>query len=61
MGQQTEEKMKDHHEDHDEQENENEHPEHDKKNPEREMDKLKDYYHRDEELEEEGKTYGGLM
>lgn len=28
---------------------------------ESEMDKLRDYYHRDEELEEQGKTYGGLM
>ncbi|PYH98555.1 hypothetical protein BO71DRAFT_395151 [Aspergillus ellipticus CBS 707.79] len=28
---------------------------------ESEMDKLRDYYHEDEELESEGQTYGGLM
>jgi len=33
-------------------------PQHQK---ESEMDKLRDYYHRDEELEEQGQTYGGLM
>ncbi|KAK5801096.1 hypothetical protein VI817_003308 [Penicillium citrinum] len=59
MGQQTDEKMKDHHEDHDEQEDAN--SAHGQKKKEGEMDKLKDYYHKDEELEEEGETYGGLM
>lgn len=56
MGKQTEEKMKDHHPDHEEEENK---PDQGKK--EGEMDKLKDYIHEDEELEEEGQTYAGLM
>lgn len=58
MGQQTEEKMKDHHEDRED--DENEHPEQDKKK-ESEMDKMKDYLHEDEALEEQGQTYAGLM
>lgn len=28
---------------------------------ESELDKMKDYLHEDEELEQEGRTYGGLM
>lgn len=28
---------------------------------ESEMDKFRDYIHKDEELEQEGQTYGGLM
>ncbi|KAJ5102723.1 hypothetical protein N7532_003252 [Penicillium argentinense] len=58
MGQQTEEKMKDHHEDHDEDENNTAKQEMNNKG---EMDKMKDYLHEDEELEENGQTYAGLM
>ncbi|KAF3387571.1 hypothetical protein F1880_001497 [Penicillium rolfsii] len=35
--------------------------EHDRKKGESELDKMKDYLHEDEELEREGRTYGGLM
>ncbi|OKP14882.1 hypothetical protein PENSUB_5478 [Penicillium subrubescens] len=31
------------------------------KKKESELDKMKDYLHEDEELEQEGRTYGGLM
>lgn len=58
MGQQTEEKMKDHHEDHEE--DENEHPKQGQKKKS-EMDKMKDYLHEDEALEEDGQTYARLM
>lgn len=40
---------------------EHHHDEHDKKKEESELDKMKDYLHEDEELEAEGRTYGGLM
>ncbi|KAJ5370042.1 uncharacterized protein N7496_006134 [Penicillium cataractarum] len=41
-------------------EHEHDHDEH-KKKGESELDKMKDYLHEDEELEAEGRTYGGLM
>jgi hypothetical protein len=37
------------------------HDDHPKKKGESELDKMKDYLHEDEELEQEGRTYGGLM
>ncbi|CEJ61772.1 hypothetical protein PMG11_10291 [Penicillium brasilianum] len=40
---------------------EHDHDEHDKKKGESELDKMKDYLHEDEELEAEGRTYGGLI
>jgi hypothetical protein len=60
MGKQTEETMKDHHEDRDSQEDYHKDSGEGKKK-EGEMDKLKDYLHEDEELEEDGQTYAGLM
>ncbi|KAJ5987815.1 hypothetical protein N7481_003025 [Penicillium waksmanii] len=60
MGKQTEETMKDHHEDRDNQEDYHEDSGEEKKK-ESEMDKMKNYLHEDEELEEEGQTYAGLM
>lgn len=60
MGKQDEETMKDHHEDRDDQEDYHKDSENGKKK-ESEVDKMKNYLHEDEELEEEGQTYAGLM
>lgn len=56
--------MKDHHEDREEEDYHDDVDDHDLehgKKKESEMDKMKNYLHEDEELEEEGQTYSGLM